>query len=385
MADRSAEPVAEPRLRPVRKGDVAPSDSSDAPWPSKWAELAAALERHRGERLLILLSGYPDPDSIASGLALQHLARAHDIESRLLSFHEVSHQENQALVTKLELDLWLYDGHCDLEPYTLYAMVDTQRIDTPVQALLRDKTFLAFVDHHKRAGEIAAEFVDVREEAGSTAGIFAEYLRQAHPDGLSDTDPEHVKLATALMHGIRSDTRLMLEATAADFLGAAFLLPAVDQTLLRSISAQSLSPAVMDMIQAALERRRIYDTFLFSDVGFVRKEHRDGIPQAADFLLTRAGIDTVLVFGIVDGKVIEGSLRTRSDTVNPDLFLKKAFGLDDARGGHYGGGNVRNKGGFQIPLGFLAQHKDRDQLYRLACEIVHERFLEAIGRHESSV
>jgi nanoRNase/pAp phosphatase (c-di-AMP/oligoRNAs hydrolase) len=379
MADRSVEPLAEPRLRPVRR-----ADQGDAT-PSKWTELAAALERHRGELLLIVLSGYPDPDNIASGLALQHLAKEHGIESRLLTFHEVSHQENQALVTKLELDLWLYDARCDLEPYTLYALVDSSRADTPIQDLLAKKRFLACVDHHKKSGEIPAEFVDVREDAGSTAGIFAGYLRQAHPEGLNPNNPEHLKLATALMHGIRSDTRLLLEASQSDLLGAAYLWPAVDQALLRKISAQSLNPAVMDMIQAALERRRIYDNFLVSDVGYVRKEHRDGIPQAADFLLTRAGIDTVLVFGIVDGKTVEGSLRTRSDTINPDAFLKRAFGIDEDRGSYFGGGNTRNKGGFQIPLGFLAQHKDRDELYRLACEIVHEKFLEAIGRVEPSV
>ena len=378
MPDRSAEPVVEPRLRPVRRADQ--PDTAGG----RWAELAAALERHRGERLLVILTGYPDPDNIASGLALQQLAKQHGIESRLLSFHEVSHQENQALVTKLELDLWLYDGRGDLEPYTLYALVDSSRADTPIQDQLARKGFLACVDHHKKSGEIAAEFVDVREDAGSTAGIFAEYLRQAHPEGLNPGNPEHVKLATALMHGIRSDTRLLLEASQLDFVGAAYLWPAVDQALLRKISAQSLSPAVMDMIQAALERRRIYDNFLVSDVGFVRKEHRDGIPQAADFLLTRAGIDTVLVFGIVDGKTVEGSLRTRSDTINPDAFLKRAFGIDEERGSHFGGGNVRNKGGFQIPIGFLAQHKDRDQLYRLAGEIIHEKFLEAIGRVEPS-
>ncbi len=378
MPDRSLEPVAEPRLRPVRRADA---PESGAPG-KKWTELGAALDRHRGERLLIVLTGYPDPDNIASGLALQYLAKEHGVESRLLSFHEVSHQENQALVTKLEVDLWLYDPRDDLDPYSLYAFVDSARVECPIQDELADKHFLAFIDHHKRQLEIPAEFVDIREEAGSTAGIFAEYLHDAHPDGLDPADPEHVKLATALMHGIRSDTRLLLEASQSDFLGGAYLLPAVDQALLRKISAQSLSPAVMDMIQAALERRRIYDNFLVSDVGFVRKEHRDGIPQAADFLLTRAGIDTVLVFGIVDAKTVEGSLRTRSDTINPDAFLKRAFGLDEERGSHFGGGNTRNKGGFQIPLGFLAQHKDRDQLYRLACEIIHERFLEAIGRVE---
>jgi nanoRNase/pAp phosphatase (c-di-AMP/oligoRNAs hydrolase) len=377
MAERSFEPVNEPRLRPVKR--VEPS----SPAPNKWAELSAALERHRGKQLLILLIGYPDPDNIGSGLALQMLARSFDIESTLLSFFEVSHQENRAMVKQLELELELYDGRFCLDPYSLYAFVDTQKTETPIQEQLARKTFLAFVDHHKKMGEIPAEFVDVREDAGSTCGIFADYLRAAFPEGLDPNEPDHVKLATALIHGIRTDTRALLEASQLDFAAGAYLWPAVDQALLRKISAQSLSPAVMDMIQAALERRRVYDNFLFSDVGFVRKEHRDGIPQAADFLLSRAGIDTVLVFGVVDGKTVDGSLRTRSDTVNPDAFLKKAFGIDEERGSHYGGGNVRDKGGFQIPIGFLAQHRDRDQLYRLACEIIHEKFLEAIGRQES--
>lgn len=368
-------PETEPRLRPVRRPEPA------AP-ASKYAELSAVLERRRGQRLLILLSGYPDPDNIASGLALQHLAHLHGIETRLLSFHEVSHQENQALVIQLDLDLWLFDNRCELSGYDGYMIVDTQRTDTPAAEALADKAFVACIDHHRRLPDVSAEFVDVREDVGSTAAICAEYLREAHPDGLDPDDSEHVRLATALMHGIRSDTRLMLEATPLDFVGAAYLSPAVDQALLRKISAQSLSPAVMDMIQAALERRRIFDNFLVSDVGFVRKEHRDGIPQAADFLLTRAGIDTVLVFGVVDGRTIEGSLRTRSDTINPDAFIKKTFGIDEERGAPYGGGNVRTKGAFQIPLGFLAQHRDRDQLYRLACEIVLEKFLAAIGRND---
>lgn len=375
MADRSVEPLSEPRVRPLRR--------VEAEAASKWAELSAVLERHRGQRLLILLAGYPDPDNIASALALQHLARPHGIESRLLSFNEVSHQENQALVTQLELDLWLYDGRSDLSGYDGYGLVDTQRLDARIGEALAGKAFVACVDHHKRGEEIGAEFVDVREDVGATAAILTEYLRAVHIDGLDPEDPGHVRLATALMHGIRADTRLMLEASRMDFQAAAFLSPAVDQSLLRKISAQSLSPAVMDMIQAALERRRIYDNFLVSDVGFVRKDHRDGIPQSADFLLTRAGIDTALVWGIVDGRTIEGSLRTRGDTINPDAFLKRTFGVDDERGAPYGGGNVRNKGAFQIPLGFLAQHRDREQLYRLASEIVHEKFLAAIGRLES--
>ena len=114
----------------------------------------------------------------------------------------------------------------------------------------------------------------------------------------------------------------------------------------------------------------------------VRREHRDGIPQVAEFLLQRDGTDTVLVFGIVDAKTIDGSLRTRSDTITPDTFLKKAFGVDEDKKSYYGGGNIKDKGGFQIPLGFLAQTADRESLYHMACGVVQERFLEAIGRKE---
>ena len=136
------------------------------------------------------------------------------------------------------------------------------------------------------------------------------------------------------------------------------------------------------MIQKALEKKQVFDTFVFTDVGFVRREHRDGIPQAAEFLLQREGTDTVLVFGIVEGKTIDGSLRTRSDTINPDTFLKKAFGFDEEKQTYYGGGNIKDKGGFQIPLGFLGHHADRELLYRLTCEVIQEKFLQAIGRKE---
>lgn len=348
----------------------------------KWMGFRKVLERHRGEKILVILTGYPDPDNIASGLAHKFLAKAFDIDTTLLCFHEVSHQENRVLVKRLELDLQLYDEKFDLQPYSACAFVDTQKTDTPIADKLSTKALLSFVDHHKRLGDIPAEFVDIREDGASTAAIYTEYLRAHCPQGLNPGEIDQVRLATALMHGIRSDTMSLLEASRSEFEAAAYLWPCIDQALLKKISAQSMAPAVMDMIHKALEKKQVFDTFVFTDVGFVHREHRDGIPQAAEFLLQREGTDTVLVFGIVDGKMIDGSLRTRSDTINPDTFLKKAFGFDEEKQAYYGGGNIRDKGGFQIPLGFLGQHVDRELLYRMTCEVVQEKFLQAIGRKE---
>jgi nanoRNase/pAp phosphatase (c-di-AMP/oligoRNAs hydrolase) len=372
--------TAETIVRDDRPLRVVEQEPTEKPFGKKWAELREVLARHRGEKLLMILTGYPDPDNIASGLAHKFLAKGFDIETTLLCFQEVSHQENRALVKRLEIDLQLYDDKFDLQPYSVCSFVDTQKSETPIADKLADKALLSFVDHHKRLGEVAAEFVDIREEAASTCALYAEYLRAQYPQGLNPGEVEQVRLATALMHGIRSDTLALLEATRLEFEAAAYLWPCVDQTLLKKISAQSLTPPVMDMIQKALEKKQVFDSFIFTDVGFVRREHRDGIPQAADFLLQREGTDTVLVFGIVEGKIVDGSLRTRSDTINPDAFLKKAFGLDEEKKAYYGGGNIRDKGGFQIPLGFLGHHADRELLYRMTCEIVQEKFLEAIGR-----
>jgi nanoRNase/pAp phosphatase (c-di-AMP/oligoRNAs hydrolase) len=310
--------------RPVRVVEHGPA-GEEKPSGKKWAELREVLARHRGEKLLMILTGYPDPDNIASGLAHKFLAKGFDIETTLLCFQEVSHQENRALVKRLEIDLQLYDDKFDLQPYSACSFVDTQKSETPITDKLTDKALLSFVDHHKRLGEVAAEFVDIREEAASTCALYAEYLRAQYPQGLNPGEVEQVRLATALMHGIRSDTLALLEATRLEFEAAAYLWPCVDQALLKRISAQSLAPPVMDMIQKALEKKQVFDNFIFTDVGFVRREHRDGIPQAADLLLQREGTDTVLVFGIVEGKIVDGSLRTRSDTINPDAFLKKAW------------------------------------------------------------
>ncbi len=366
-------PLEEPPLRIIDPRETG---------STKWAQFRTILSRHQGGKLLLILTGYPDPDSIASGVAHQFLANEFEIETTLLCFHEVSHQENRALVKRLAINLVLYDETFDLEPYDLYAFVDTQKTDTPISERLTGKTFVSFVDHHKRLGDVSADFVDVREDVGSTCAIYVEYLRTQYPNGLNPNEMDQTRLATALMHGIRTDTMALLEATRLEFEAAAYLWPCVDQALLKKISDRSLAPVVMDMIQKALENKQVFDSLILTDVGFVRPEHRDGIPQAAEFLLQRDGTDTVLVFGIVDGKTVDGSLRTRSDTITPDTFLKKAFGVDEHKKSYYGGGNIRDKGGFQIPLGFLAQTADRDGLYNMACGVVQERFMEAIGRKE---
>src|SRR5690606_32353476 len=98
--------------------------------------------------------------------------------------------------------------------------------------------------------------------------------------------------------------------------------------------------------------------------------NRDAIPTAADFILRREDIDTVLVYGVVEDR-IDGSLRTSRASVDPALFMQNAFG-DDAHGRPYGGGRS-DMGGFQIPLGLLGETTEEDALWKLVRELIRRR------------
>jgi nanoRNase/pAp phosphatase (c-di-AMP/oligoRNAs hydrolase) len=78
----------------------------------------------------------------------------------------------------------------------------------------------------------------------------------------------------------------------------------------------------------------------------------------------------VLVYGIVEDR-IDGSLRTSRASVDPALFMQNAFGTD-AEGRPYGGGRA-DMGGFQIPLGLLAECTDEESLWKLVRELIERR------------
>jgi nanoRNase/pAp phosphatase (c-di-AMP/oligoRNAs hydrolase) len=162
-------------------------------------------------------------------------------------------------------------------------------------------------------------------------------------------------VATALMHGILTDTGNFVRAEAADFQAAAFLSGFRDAEILAQIMSQARPKQTMEIIRRALGNRVIAESFSIAGIGFLRAEDRDAIPQAADFLVTEENVHSALVYGIVisDGEeMLIGSLRTTKLTLDPDTFIKDTFGKNAS--GHYFGGGKDSAAGFQVPIGFLS-------------------------------
>lgn len=341
-------------------------------------ELEEAFRKFAGQKMLVFIKGHPDPDSIASAWAHRFIGSNLGVEVNIVYFDPVSHAENRALVKTLGVAMIPYSDEMDLSDYTCYALVDTQANDFPaLEKMPEEAVLFSVVDHHRNMGKLKAYFTDIRENAGATSSIYAEYLKYGSVS-MTMGNTEDVELSTALHHGIRSDTDNFLLAREIDWRAATYLCTYADNDMLRVIASSPITANTMDILQKALASKEIRDNYIFSGVGFVRDSDRDGIAQAADYLVRREGIDTAIIFGIVDDKYIHGSLRTQSTTVDPDSFLKSVLGVDKETGKPYGGGRL-DKGGFQIPLGMFSGCNDRELLWELVSRTIKSKFLKSLG------
>ncbi|MGB3298497.1 MAG: bifunctional oligoribonuclease/PAP phosphatase NrnA [Phormidesmis sp.] len=352
------------------------------------AALEQLLRKHSGTRQLVLLQDFPDPDALSSAWAYRLIASAYDIRCDIYYSGTLSHQENIALVklTNLPAKRWPTQDHDapDIEKYQGYVLVDTQgttsHLTQKVQAA--KLPLILVIDHHASQGKLDAEMADIRPDTHATATIMAEYLKAGLIE-LDRSNSNHVKCATALMHGLRSDTSQLMQASEPDFLAAAYLSQYYDAQLLSAVLQASRSRRVMDVIERSLRNRHIQNSVSIAGVGYLRYEDRDAIPQAADFLITEENVHTAVVYGILhdedeEKELVVGSLRTNKITLDPDEFIKEAFGKD-AQGRFFGGGRS-TAGGFEIPIGFLSGYYENSDYNRQKWEVFDKQIKQKLQR-----
>ncbi|KGF72706.1 hypothetical protein DO97_06745 [Neosynechococcus sphagnicola sy1] len=344
---------------------------------SKSELLRRTLERHRGDRQLVILQDFPDPDALSSAWAYKLIAQQFEIQCDIVYGGTLSHQENIALVklTGLAVQRWTTQTlkSKDLNIYQGCIYIDHQGTTTQLAPLVKQAgiPLTVVVDHHSVQQEkLETEFCDIRPQARATATIFTQYLQV----GLLKIDSsvaEHVKCATALMHGIRSDTNRLMYAQEEDFLAAGYLSRFYDAQLLNAVLQASRSRQVMGVIERSLKNRIVQNNFSIAGVGYLHYDDRDAIPQAADFLVTEENVHTAVVYGIIHDEdkeeMLVGSLRTTKLTLDPDEFLKEAFG-QDAQGRFFGGGRSM-AGGFEVPIGFLSGCNDTAEYAKLKWDV----------------
>jgi nanoRNase/pAp phosphatase (c-di-AMP/oligoRNAs hydrolase) len=284
--------------------------------------------------ILVLPHNNPDPDAIASALALQYvLKETLGVNGRIAFEGIIGRAENRALVRYLDHPLQPVMG-LDFSEFASVALVDAQ----PSAGNVTLPSFCSVsivIDHHDQDEPASlAQFIDIRPELGATSTILVEYLRAA---GLEPPSP----LATALFYGIKTNTMgLGRNASPADTEAYLYLQSRIDAEALAKIEHVQVPATYFRSFEAALRAARIFGDVIITYLGPM--DYPDLTAEMADLLLRLEGSDWVICTGLYKDLLIL-SVRTRNRSGAGRVI--QAIVQDQGRcGGH---GSIA---GGQVPL-----------------------------------
>jgi len=291
----------------------------------KWRSRTEALNCLYGlfsakDRVLVTID--PDPDSIGAALALKRLLW-HKVQSTTIGMvRPIRRLNNLAMTRLLRLPLKEIDEG-RLEEFDKFFLVDGQPHHHPLFSKL---SYTAVFDHHPLTDNtVEAPFVDIRPDYGATSTIFTEYLKCA------SVKPSQT-LATALIYGIKTDTRNFERHTLEEDVRAfGYLFPLANHNILRKIEISDLALGDLKVFRRAIENKKVVKDRIFAHLNEV--DTPDILVVIADFLLKVHDISWSIVSGIHEGKLV---VIVRNDGYRKDAgrSLKRAFESLGSAGGH---------------------------------------------------
>jgi len=310
--------------------DVTHMDLSELIRPTLVTELSRSMTRARvhqyqryfadADRVLILLHNDPDPDALASGLALRNLLRRTKTTAIIGAIQGVTRPENLRMANMLDIQV---------EQVTPASFQEFERIATvDVQPHyfggMLERVDLV-VDHHPEQAGYSAVFKDIRADYGSTSTILTEHLRAVDVN-ISE------RTATAMLYAIKSDTLFFARHTnRVDLEAFTFLYPLADAALIRKMEGAEITLERLDYVtrasQGGIMREQVFSAF----VGEASRE--DFIPYTADFFLQLEDVKWTIIAGVVNGSLIV-SVRNLGYSRNAGEFVKRWFADIGSAGGH---------------------------------------------------
>ena len=294
------------------------------------------LEWLRGKgKTIIIIHDNPDPDCLASALALRHLLAMKLSRDAVIAFSGmIGRSENLAMAKELEITLMPLEM-VDLDEFSAVCMLDTQP-GTGNNSLPPGCRVDIVIDHHPmREASAMCRWVDIRDDYGVTATILYEYL-------LAQNITIGTKLATALFYAIKSETQdLGREANQPDRDAYLRLFPVANKRLLYEITQPKLPVEHFRTIHRGVENATIYGKLLVVNLQAIC--FPEVVAEMADYLIRLEGIETVLSMGHYNDGVIL-SIRTTSHLLNAGEISRRLVAGRGTAGGHgmMAGGRLDN-------------------------------------------
>lgn len=272
------------------------------------------------DRVLILTHHDPDPDAIASGLALRTLLRRTKQTAIIGTMQPVSRPENLRMLKLLEIGIDTVTAD-QFGSFEKIALVDVQ--PHYFGDALRHVDLV--VDHHPETSGWTAMFKDIRSDYGSTSTILTEHLQAVDLD-ISE------RTATAMLYAIKSDTLFFnRQANRADLDAFSFLYPLADASLIRKMEGAEITRERLDYVIKAWQQGRMVEHVFCAFLGESPRD--DFIPYVADFYLQLEAVQWTVVSGVVNDQMVV-SVRNLGYSRNAGDFARRWFNDIGSAGGH---------------------------------------------------
>jgi nanoRNase/pAp phosphatase (c-di-AMP/oligoRNAs hydrolase) len=272
------------------------------------------------ERILIMLHNDPDPDAMASGLALRNILRRTKTTAIIGAIQGVTRPENLRMANLLDIHV---------EPLTLESVKDFDRVAmVDVQphyfgGAIEQVDLV--IDHHPEQPGYVAVYKDIRADYGSTSTILTEHLRAVDVN-ISE------RTATAMLYAIKSDTLFFNRQTnRVDLEAFSYLYPLADAALIRKMEGAEITSERLDYVMRAHQSGTLVDQVFCASLGPTPRE--DFIPYVADFFLQLEHVKWTIVAGIVNDAMVI-SVRNLGYSKNAGELVRRYFADIGSAGGH---------------------------------------------------
>ncbi len=311
------------------------------------------------DRVLILLHNDPDPDAMASGLALRNVLRRTKQTAVIAALQGVTRPENQRMMNLLDIHVEIMSA-AHVADFDRVAMVDVQ---PHYFSGAIDRVDLV-IDHHPEMTGYTAVYKDIRPNYGSTSTILTEHLRAVDVN-ISE------RTATAMLYAIKSDTLFFnRQANRVDIEAFSYLYPLADATLIRKMEGAEITMDRLEYVLKAKQHGRLQEQVFCAFLGASPRE--DFIPYVADFYLQLENVSWTIVSGIVNDSLVM-SVRNLGYSRNAGEFVRKYFNDIGSAGGHRSMAKaVVPLRAFRDKFGNLQADEFTERVLQLALEFLHE-------------
>jgi nanoRNase/pAp phosphatase (c-di-AMP/oligoRNAs hydrolase) len=272
--------------------------------------------------LPIVVHPDPDPDALATALAVRALLRREPDRTPIVTLGDMTRPENRRMAELVNMRVTVVT-EAELKKLERMIAVDHQPL------YLSDVAEnVAVIDHHPTDQRVSWKTCDLRAKYGAASTIVTEYICADDERRIDET------LATALLYGIKTDTdSLSRGVSPADVKAYAYLTARADLPLLRKLERPSYQVDSARAYGEALSKMGIDGDIAVAYLGHIAEEDTHILVDVADFCLALEEITWSVAAAVVNDQMTF-TLRHLGGTASAGDLAKKLIAGQGNGGGH---------------------------------------------------